>query len=171
MVETEIGARETSGELEQRLSTLAVPLTLEVIAQIEEGPPRTATPQDPELVTLAPRMQKRMGLIDWSKPAREIDCHIRAMQPWPMPFTFLFHEERPPVRTLIHEVSRGTASDVVANSSPGRISTPDGERLFVATGDDALEVLRLQPAGKRIMAAADFLRGHSISNADRFGAD
>jgi methionyl-tRNA formyltransferase len=169
VVETPIGPRETSGELEERLSALAAPLTLSVLSQIEAGTTR-GVDQDPGQVTRAPRMRKQKGLIEWSRTAREIDCHIRAMQPWPMPFTFLFHEGRQPVRVLIHEIAPEPLPPA-SESTPGRLSTPDGSRLFVATGDGRVEVLRLQPAGKRVMTAVEFLRGRSISETDRFGAD
>lgn len=169
VVETPIGPRETSGELEERLAALAAPLTLSVLSQIEAGTTR-GVHQDPGQVTRAPRMRKQKGLIDWWLTAREIDCHIRAMQPWPMPFTFLFHEGRQPVRVLIHEVAP-EALPPASESTPGCLSTPDGSRLFVSAGDGRVEVLRLQPAGKRVMTAVEFLRGRSISETDRFGAD
>lgn len=170
VAETEIGPRETSGELEERLAALAAPLALDVVAHIEHGTAQGIS-QDPALITRAPRMKKQMGLIDWTRTAREIDCHVRAMQPWPMPFTFLLHEGRPPMRVLIHEVAPNAAAAAVEDDVPGRISTPDGERVFVATGDGPLEILRLQPAGKRVMSATEFLRGNPISETDRFGGE
>lgn len=169
VVETPIGPRETSGGLEQRLAALAAPLTLDVLRQIESQCVREID-QDPSLVTRAPRMKKQEGLIDWSRTVREIDCHIRGMQPWPMPFTFLFHDGRDPMRVLIHEVAPN-ALPAGSDAIPGRLSTPDGNRLFVAAGDGMAEVLKLQPAGKRAMNAAEFLRGHSIRETDRFGAE
>lgn len=169
VVETDIGPRETSGELEQRLAELASALVLNVVSQIEAGTAR-GSGQDAALVTRAPRMSKQMGLIDWSRTGFAIDCHVRAMQPWPMAFTFLHHDERRPLRVLIHEVDPGATLPEVA-LNPGRLATPDGARLFVATSDGVLEVLRLQPEGKRVMTADEFLRGHALTESDRFGAE
>ncbi len=184
MVHTRI-ARETSGELEQRLSELAPPLVLQVIDELERGVAQ-GVPQDPALVTRAPKMTKSMGLIDWSQPLTRIDCHVRAMQPWPMPFTFLHQPGRPPLRLLVLEVAPleyrlqpASGSTRTANTPtqaeactptgqpapgarPGTILSTEGGRLIVQGGDGPAEIVRLQPAGKRAMAAAEFLNGHHV---------
>ncbi|MCH7989347.1 MAG: methionyl-tRNA formyltransferase, partial [Planctomycetes bacterium] len=85
---TVIHPKETSGELEERLRDVAADLTLRVIDQIDTGTV-SSVPQDSAGVTRAPRIRKEQGAIDWSKTADEIGNHIRAMQPWPNPFTFL----------------------------------------------------------------------------------
>ncbi len=87
-VATPIQAKETSGELMARLAELSGPLTLDVVHQLESG---TAVfePQDESLVTLAPKIKKEEGLIDWTGSAAEIDCHVRAMWPWPKASTIL----------------------------------------------------------------------------------
>jgi methionyl-tRNA formyltransferase len=167
-VETEIGPRETSGELMVRLSELAVPLTLDVIDALERGTARR-TPQDPAAVTLAPRMTKEMGLIDWAQPAERIDCQIRAMQPWPMPYTFLHQPGKPPLRMLVLAIQ--PAGDRGTNPSPGTVAATADGRLFVRAGDQAIELLEVQPAGKRKMAAAEFLRGHALRPGDRLGPE
>jgi methionyl-tRNA formyltransferase len=166
-VETGIGPRETSGELMTRLSELAVPLTLQVIGSLEHGTARRI-PQDPTAVTLAPRMTKEMGLIDWRQPAERIGWHIRAMQPWPMPFTFLRQTGKPPLRMLVLAIE--PAGEQGASGEPGTIASAEG-RLFVRTGDQAVELLEVQPAGKRKMAAAEFLRGHAVRPGDRLGPE
>src|SRR5690606_176004 len=102
-VATPIGPKETAGELEQRLASLAVAPTMEVIDQLESGTTRPL-PQDRGQVTKAPRMPKQMGAIDWAQSSSRVECHIRAMQPWPKPFTFLHQHERDPLRTLILDV-------------------------------------------------------------------
>src|SRR5690606_15652089 len=71
MVKTPIGPRETAGELEDRLAELAVPLLMEVLDQIEAGTVKRI-PQDPDQVTMAPRMTKADGEIDWTKTPTEI---------------------------------------------------------------------------------------------------
>ena len=81
-IATEIGPKETSGQLMERLAELSRPLTLDVVNQLAAG---TAVfeVQDDRLVTLAPKIPKEAGVIDWSQSARDVDCHVRAMQPWP----------------------------------------------------------------------------------------
>lgn len=165
-VATEIGPDETSGDLLPRLAELAAPLTLQVIDDLEHGRARSM-PQDPSEVTLAPKMPKEMGLIDWTQPAARIGCHVRAMQPWPMPYTFLHQPDKPPSRLLLLRVRPVAArSNAVA---PGAVIDADTGRLVVQTGDGGLEILELQPSGKRRMSVAEFQRGHAVRPGDRFG--
>jgi methionyl-tRNA formyltransferase len=146
MVHTRI-ARETSGELERRLSELAPPLVLRVIDELERGVAQ-GVPQDSALVTRAPRMNKAMGLVDWSQPLARIDCHVRAMQPWPMAFTFLHQPGRPPLRLLVLDVTAAvpgpaleyrlqpaSGSTRTANTPPqAEACTPTGQPTPGATG-------------------------------------
>jgi len=163
---TPIGPEETGGSLEERLARLAVDLVPGVIEQFARGELRPL-PQLESQVTRAPKLKKTMGAIDWTKSAREIDCHIRAMQPWPNPFTFLHSGAKPPQRLLILSVRPAESAD--SNAAPGTPIVSDRQKLVVQTGCGALEILELQPDGKRRMAAAEFLRGRSITADDRFG--
>ncbi len=168
-VETEIGPEETSGDLETRLADLAGPLILQTTAELEAGT-AVAVPQDHSRATFAPKMRKSLGQIDWSQPSERIQCHIRAMQPWPMPFTFLHDGSGNPIRLLILEVADPRPTSTVSGA-PGQLTVDNEGRLLVATGDRALAVTRLQPAGKKPMTAADFLRGHAIGAEHRFGPE
>lgn len=167
MIRTSIHPKETAGELHDRLATMAPPLTLEVLHGLEMGTIERRS-QDSSQVTKAPRIRKEQGLIDWSKPTLAVECHIRAMQPWPMPFTFLELPEGAKdntLRVLVLDVDPAldVGSDQLAKSRPGDLLPADHERLLVRTGDGAAEVTRIQPAGKRAMPAADFLHGHSVT--------
>ena len=169
MVSTSIGAKETTGDLEQRLSQLSPELTRDVINQLESGN-ATEIQQDRSLVTTAPRMTKEIGQIDWSQPSDLIECHIRAMQPWPKPYTFLHSESQPPLRLLILDVDPLPPS--VAEQKPGAILIEkDQESFGVVTGNGAVRVNQLQPAGKRAMTTADFRRGHSLQPGDFLGPE
>lgn len=167
MVRTPIGERETSGDLERRLAALAAPLTREVVDGLAAGTIRPQ-PQDPALVSRAPKLKKEQGLIDWTRSASEIDRHVRGMQPWPMPYSFLHAPGRPPLRLLVLEVIPAAVSPP-AESRPGEVLSGPPGRLFVRCGGGAVELLRLQPAGKRSMSAEEFLRGHAVTPACRFG--
>jgi len=166
-IETPIGATETSGELMLRLADLSVPLTLRVIRQLSEG---TAVfePQDETQVTLAPKIARDAGVIRWSATRCEIDCLVRAMQPWPKATAILQRAGHPAIRCIIQQVS-SRFEDLLP------VCPPDGGRLlnfsgrpFVSTGDGWLEILRIQPDGRKSVDGRAFLNGHPLTNGDRF---
>lgn len=175
VVKTPIGEQETSGELHDRLAELAAPLTLDVLRGLELGT-LVPLPQTVGEVTLAPKITKEQGEIDWSRSAQQIACHVRGMQPWPMPFTFLHLPEEParsPQRISILAVAQLSDAEQptlaeLSHLTPGACRNLGG-RLLVKTGDGFIEVVTLQPAGKRAMSAADFLRGTAIETA-HFGS-
>lgn len=168
IVRTPIGARETSGELEDRLAELAVPLTLDVIEQLERGTAE-AIPQPAGQATKAPRLKKQEGDIDWSLPSAAIDCHVRAMQPWPMAFTQLHRQGHDPLRLQVLAVTR---ADVAAGASmdvePGTVVVADARQVMVRTGDGCLQVDTVRPDGKRAMSIVEFLQGRGVRPGDRF---
>ncbi|SFJ46287.1 methionyl-tRNA formyltransferase [Planctomicrobium piriforme] len=170
IVRTDIGQKETSGQLHDRLAQLAAPLTVQVLDDMERG---TLQPivQQTEGVTKAPRLKKEQGLIDWTQTPAAISCQIRAMQPWPMPYTFLHVPDRKPQRMLVLDVDPATDAPQgwLSSSTPGQINV-EGTSLLVRTGDGAVQVQTLQPAGKRAMSAAEFLRGASLAHA-AFGSE
>lgn len=117
-IETPISETETSGELMLRLAELSVPLTLEVVQKLEAGTAVFA-PQDTALVTLAPKIPREAGVIDWTKSGHEIDCHIRAMQPWPKASSLLYRRDQPPLRCIVSRVT-----SVPHNAFPCRSASP-----------------------------------------------
>ncbi|MEX0585896.1 MAG: methionyl-tRNA formyltransferase [Pirellulales bacterium] len=163
---TAIGAEETAGELEHRLSQLGAPLVLEAIEALEAGG-ATAIPQEGSRATRAPRLKKEDGAVDWSRFAAAIANQVRAMSPWPRAFTFWHPAEGPPVRLIL---DRASPLDVpVSGVDPGTIVTATADRLEVATGDGQLAILRLQPAGKRAMTTQEFMHGHGVAVGQRLG--
>lgn len=169
MVRTPIGPRETAGELEVRLSTLAVPELPRVLENLAAGRIE-GLKQDPQLVTRAPKMKKEQGEIRWDQTREQIDRQVRALQPWPNAFTFVHAAGKQPQRVQVLEVSN-VAELNVGSSTAGAgsvLSGPKG-RLFVQTGDGAMEVVRLQPDGKRAFAAKEFLNGCPLGTGDHLG--
>jgi methionyl-tRNA formyltransferase len=163
-----INPDETAGELEARLAPLGAKMSVEVVDRLAAGAV-VGTKQDKALVTKAPKLTKEHGVIDWNRPAGAVCNHIRAMQPWPTAYTFLHQRDKPAIRLLI---VRARLSDQTSENEPGQaiIRPENALRLVVATaGGSAVEVLELQPAGKRRMAAAEFLRGRPVQAGDRFG--
>ena len=161
-VATKIRPTETSGELMLRLADLSVELTVRCLSELEQ---KTATfePQDVNLVTLSPKIRKEDGLINWTQSATEIDCHIRAMQPWPKASSMLRIGDRPPFRCIIVK-----ASPVPAGSGqPGSVEW-NGQELLVGCADGQLQVETIQPAGKKAMDAGSFANGYGLGNDARF---
>ncbi len=163
---TLIGPRETAGDLELRMADRVVPTLLLFLDDLERGP-LTGTMQDKSLVTKAPKLKKEFGAIDWSQTGRQINCQVRAMQPWPMPYSYLKLEGRPPLRVLILEVCPHPFSDH-SDHAPGTVVHNDGKSLRVKCADGSCEIERIQPVGKRSMATPEFLRGYPAVVGSRF---
>lgn len=153
---------ETSGELEARLAELGGELTLKVVNDLAAGT-SNGVPQDKSLATRAPRLKKEDGLIDWTRPATEIKNQVRGLQPWPRAYTFVPQPKGEPLRLVVDRVEV-----IEGQGDPGTVLEAD-KRLLIATGKDALDVLEVQPAGKRCMPAADWLRGTAISSGAKLG--
>jgi methionyl-tRNA formyltransferase len=166
---TPIGQQETAGELEDRLARLAIDLVPKVIDQIA-GDRVQPLPQTEALVTRAPKLKKTMGAIDWTRSAAQIDCQVRAMQPWPNPYTFFHSPGKPPLRMLILAI-RPLIDHAPGGLPPGTPVLVDKEQLVIEAGQGAVEILKIQPDGKRPMTSAEFLRGRSVTASDRFGPE
>lgn len=162
--EIDILPDETAGELEVRLADLAPALGLRVIKEIESGR-ATRIPQNEAEVTFSPKMSKEMGLIDWTRSAQEIHNHIRAMQPWPTPVTFLYQPDKPPRRLVIRKV-RVASEMKPSNLPPGTLCEVQKHTCFVQTADHPVELLEVQPEGKRVQTIDEFLRGNSLQVRD-----
>ena len=160
-----IGLNDTAVELEPRLAHLGAPLVLEAIDELQAGT-ITPIPQNPELATRAPRLKKTDGEIDWTRSAQAIRNQIRAMQPWPKCYTLWHRPSSEPMRLIIEEVE---IIPIGGRAHAGEIVEAAGESLVVATGDGQLKIKQLQPAGKRVMTAGDFLRGQPVRPGQKLG--
>jgi methionyl-tRNA formyltransferase len=169
---TDIGPDETAGDVEARLAPLGARLALQVIEQIQTGTVQ-GQKQDPSQATKAPKLKKEHGRIDWGRAAGQVSNQVRAMQPWPTAYTFLHRHEQPPIRVIIYRMGEiAVASSAADHPAPGCVLLPANKSLWVATGaNEAVEILELQPAGKRRMSAKDFLRGHKLQEGARFGPE
>jgi methionyl-tRNA formyltransferase len=166
---TPIDPDEDAGQLELRLAALGAELVCQVVSQLAAG---TARPieQDKRLASKAPRLTKEEGAIDWSRSALAIKNQVRALRPWPRAFTFWHRAGGPPVRLNIDRVGLISQhhGEAASAAGPGAI-VESTNRLLVATGDEEIEVLELQPAGKRAMSASEFLRGNRVVVGDKLG--
>jgi methionyl-tRNA formyltransferase len=163
-----INPDETAVQLEKRLAEIAAWLVRRTLDNVEAGR-LEALPQDPALASKAPRLKKTDGLIDWSRPALAIKNQVRAMEPWPKTYTFWHRGGGSPLRLILGPV---TVLEVqTATAPPGAVLEAAGDRLAVAAGSGAVQVHSLQPAGKRMLSAAEFLRGYRVRPGDRLGAE
>ena len=149
-----IGPDDTSVEVERALAALGGPLLVSVADRLAEGSV-DEIPQDDSQATLAPKIAKTETSIDWTLPAARIHNLVRGLQPWPLVSAHLDGH-----RYLVHRTAR-TADRT--NAAPGTIVAASGDRLALAAGDgEVLQILQIQPEGRRVMSARDFLAGHTI---------
>lgn len=138
----------TASALHDDLSQLGAKMIVPVLDQLNAGALQEI-PQPEQGVTYAQKLEKEEGQIDWTASALDIHRKIRALNPWPGVWC-TYNGER--VKIL-------DAVVVHRNGKPGQVLA---EPLVVACGTDALELTKVQRAGKAPMAAHDLLRGFSI---------
>jgi methionyl-tRNA formyltransferase len=155
---TPIGPEETAGELAARLATMGAQALIAVLARLDSLVP---VPQTQAAASLAPRLKKTDGGIDWARPARDLVNLVRGCNPWPGAFT------RTPAGGLL--IWRARAVDDRMAAPPGTL-VPLGGSLAVATGARALLPLEVQAEGRRAMRWDEYLRGTRISAGAAFGA-
>lgn len=147
-----IEPRETAQTLHDRLAQLGGEMIRDCLGPILQGE-TPATPQDDAASTYAPLIKKEDGRLQWTESTIALDRRIRAMTPWPGAFT------RWDGRRLKVLEARPLPDAEVAGRAPGTV-WQEGERVLVATGKGALQLLELQLAGKRATSVANFVNGH-----------
>lgn len=159
-----IGPDDTAEDVARVLAVQGAALLVATLDRLDRGPV-DEVPQDGALATYAPRLTKAEGIVDWSRPAREVHDQIRGLAPWPRAHTFLDG-----TRVIIHrsrlsqrETSGHPAGSVVA------ASTADG--LVVACGDGrAVEIAEIQLEGRRVMQARELLASRHVAPGARCGS-
>ena len=160
-----IGPEETAADLFEELATGGAPLIVQTLAGLESGT-LTPRPQDHAHATLAPLLTREDGRMDFSsRTAQELKNRWRGFQPWPGAFTMLEGKKLIVHRLSVAEGAGGRGSDLI----PGEVLV-DGHRMLVVCAQATwLELLEVQPEGKKRMSAAEFLRGHSNASGMRLG--
>lgn len=161
---TRVNEDETYGELALRLSELGAAALIESLALIDAGEAHEV-PQDDALATYAPKIDRSLTRVDWSRDAALVARIIRAYDPRPGAFTTLKGSDVKVfgARPVVSPRS-ATPGTVVA---AGRDEGAEGG-LLVACGGGAVRILQLQPAGKRRMSGDEVVRGRGIAVGDRF---
>ncbi len=152
-VKTEIGENETSGELFDILAQLGGELILKTLDVVENG---TAEPkkQDDSFATHTSKIDKSLCPIDFSKPSFEVHNKIRGLNPWPIATAKLCGKNVKIFSSRLSGLSG--ASGTVLSVKP----------LIIGCGEKSVEILELQPEGKKRMSASAFAAGHKISIGD-----
>jgi methionyl-tRNA formyltransferase len=162
-----IDPEETAADLEPKLARLGAPLVCQTIDDLQTGS-ITPLPQDRSLSTKAPRLKKSDGEIRWNRPAAAIKNQIRALEPWPKTDTWWHRAGSEPLRLILGRVQALSGN---TPQPPGTALESAGDRLVIATGEGSLQILELQPSGKRMLTTAEFLRGYPVKPGDRFGPE
>ncbi|MBU0608993.1 MAG: methionyl-tRNA formyltransferase [Armatimonadetes bacterium] len=157
----DIAEEDDTQSLTERLTALGCQLVREFLPRVMNGTaPRH--PQDESQATLAPRLRKQDGLIDWRQDADQIANRVRAVTPWPGAATEVGGQ-----RLLIRQARTWPERA----GAPGHIlelPTAAGRGPVVAAGSGAVELLTVQPEGKRSMGGGEYLRGARLSLSDAF---
>ncbi|HZJ96029.1 MAG TPA: methionyl-tRNA formyltransferase [Thiopseudomonas sp.] len=145
-VSTPISATDTGGSLHDRLASLGPDAVLTAIEGLVDG---SITPEQQldGLATYAHKLNRQAALLDWQRPAVELDCQIRAMHPWPVCHTTLAGET---LRVHAAELAEG-------QGQPGEILSATRDGLLVACGEQALRLTRLQLPNARALPFNDLL--------------
>lgn len=148
----EIDKLDSAIEVEERLEQLGARLLVETIKDVEKDEIK-GMPQDHSLVTYAPILSKKDGLIDWTMTASQIANRVRGLVPWPVAHTY--------VDGKLLKIYDAHAGDEPCDAAPGTVIRSD-DHLAIATGEGVIYPVEVQLEGKKRMKCEDMLRGHPI---------
>ncbi len=158
-VEVPIGPAETAGSLLDRLAAIGGPVLVDSVRALVEG--TDLVPQDPEGATLAPKVTPDDVGIDWTAPARTVVDLIRSANPAPGAHT-TFRGDR-------LKVWFASPATDAPDGAPGEVVASGKDGVVVATGDGAVRLDEVQPAGKARMDGAAFANGYQPDVGSRLG--
>jgi len=162
-LETAIGPNETAGGLHDRLAKLAAPLLLKTLDQIADGT-AVYTEQNHSKATLAPKLKKSDGFLDFTDSAESIRRKILGLWPWPgASAVYISKKTGKSVRVTI------TMAEIV--DAPNAAGLPAGtldENLNVICGQNSLKITKVKPEGSRLMDFGDFVNGRQTQPGDSF---
>ena len=160
---TGIGPDETAGRLHDKLAKMASPLLLNALDRIANGT-AVYTTQDHSKATLAPKLKKSDGFLNFNELAQLLHRKIRGFWPWPgASAMYVSKKTAKPLRVTI------AMAEVVSTSNPAQL--PPGtldENLNVICGRDALEITKIKPTASNLMDFRDFVNGRQTRPGDRF---
>ncbi len=152
----EILPEDNVGDVHDKLMHMGAEMVVETVNAILDGT-LTTSPQPEGEFTPAPKIFKEDCHIDWNKTAEEVHNHVRGLSPYPAAWSVLIETSGRPLECKIFKTSLTESSN---DSAPAGTIKIDGKRMMAACSDKWLEILELQPAGKKRMAAEAFLLGY-----------
>ena len=155
-----ITSEDNVGTMHDKLANLGAELLKEVLPSILDGTVQ-AVPQDDEQATFAPNITREDEKIDWKRSARELDCQIRGLCPWPVAYTLW--KGKP------FKIWKASVVKEETQGEPGTVIRLDANGIVVATGKGLLRLTEVQPSGKKPMPARQFINGRQMKAGDRFG--
>ncbi len=164
-----IGPSDTAGELLDRLAVRGADLLAATLTGIEAGR-LTATPQPTDGITQAPKVTTADAAVDWTRPASELDRLIRSCTPAPGAWTTLRGDRFKIITARPAPQTDGLEpGEIAVTRSSVRVGAGADPGADAGSGAGSLELLSVQPPGKRPMAAADWARGAALVADERFG--
>lgn len=152
-----IDKEETGGSLFDKLSEAGAKLLVDTLPSIEAGTAVYEKQPGESPTPYAGMIQKKMGYVDWSRPALELERLIRGLSPWPSAYTKIGG------KTLkIWKAQVIQEQDKDAAATPGTVLRADAQGFCVKTGQGVLKITELQIEGKKRMDTQSFLRGYVI---------
>jgi methionyl-tRNA formyltransferase len=145
-----ISPDDTSETLLNKLTLIGAQALIDTLEMIDKGTAQ-ATPQDNAQSSYAPKIDKQDGCLNWNLSAFELDCMIRAYQPWPLAYTFI-HGNR-------INITQAKPLNPPMQSKPGTILSVDKTGVNVATGQGVLHIQMVQLPGKKPMPISALLNG------------
>ena len=148
---TPIGPDETAGEVGERLAQLGAGAVSAWLPKFVEGECPVES-QDDEHATVAPMLTKEHGRIDWAQTATAVHNHVRGMSPWPGAFTTSRAR-------LVKVHSTRVVDGEGPAAAPGQVIVADKSRVLVACGRGIVELVKVQPEGRRVVLASEVVHG------------
>lgn len=155
--EIDIAADETAGSLHDKLMDLGANLVIDTIKGIESGGLKAVPQVENEHLVAAPKIFKDFCKIDFNTPAFEIERLVRGLYPYPAAWCKIMLDNG---KTLDAKILKVAVLSETEELAPGECR-PEKKRIIVATSDGMIEIMELQPAGKKPMDAKAFLAGYS----------
>lgn len=158
---------ETGGSLFERLAETGAELCVRTLVEIEKGT-AVYTPQNHEEATHTTMIKKQLGEIDWYKPARELECLIRGLNPWPSAYTNLEGKTLKIWKAHVGEPEKELGRAEVLQE-PGTVVNVTKNTIEVQTGQGVLMLREVQLEGKKRMTTDAFLRGFPLEAGRKLG--
>ena len=154
-----IAPTDDAGTLHDKLAALSGECFVEALKALAAGPV-TFTPQDEASASYAAKLEKDTGRIDWSKDAAFLERFVRAMNPWPGAWTSVSLPDGTQKQRIRVAQARLSASAPLTAPGEGQVLGSGEQSAFaITTGSGVLEVLQLQPEGKKPMSVGEYIRG------------